>query len=182
MAVGSSGVQWGPVGIGYVRPVQFLDHLTVIKTKNSGVLRSRGQDSGWKERGEATTTACMFGRGSALRMTFESFFYFYFSENFTDSTNSKLARLDHFNFEAFSTFARTGTYSSYFVTRPFLTRYFKMVEKINVELCWCSLLIQPVFVLGCQLSIWYCFLANKGDITLRCGYNFPLQTLQVCLW
>ena len=21
---------WGPVGIGYVRPVQFLDHLTVI--------------------------------------------------------------------------------------------------------------------------------------------------------
>ena len=25
-------VGWGPVGIGYVRPVQFLDHLTVIKT------------------------------------------------------------------------------------------------------------------------------------------------------
>ena len=23
-------VGWGPVGIGYVRPVQFLDHLTVI--------------------------------------------------------------------------------------------------------------------------------------------------------
>ena len=23
-------VRWGPVGIGYVRPVQFLDHLTVI--------------------------------------------------------------------------------------------------------------------------------------------------------
>ena len=28
----SSGVQWGPVGIGYIRPVQFLDHLTVIIT------------------------------------------------------------------------------------------------------------------------------------------------------
>ena len=25
-------VGWGPVGIGYVRPVQFLDHLTVIKS------------------------------------------------------------------------------------------------------------------------------------------------------
>ena len=29
--VGWGGVQWGPVGIGYVRPDQFLDHLTVIK-------------------------------------------------------------------------------------------------------------------------------------------------------
>ena len=26
----SGGVGWGGVGIGYVRPVQFLDHLTVI--------------------------------------------------------------------------------------------------------------------------------------------------------
>ena len=29
---GSGGVQWGPVGIGYVRPDQFQDHLTVITT------------------------------------------------------------------------------------------------------------------------------------------------------
>ena len=26
--------RWGPVGIGYVRPVQFLDHLTVIKKQS----------------------------------------------------------------------------------------------------------------------------------------------------
>ena len=172
----SSGLNWIP-------PI--VTQLVAIEYKKLSTLLFWGvgdRTAGESKRGEATTTACMFGRGSALRMTFESFFFFYFSENFTNSTNSKLARLDHFNFEAFSTFARTGTYSSYFVTRPFLTRYFKMVEKINVELCWCSLLIQPVFVLGCQLSIWYCFLANKGDITLRCGYNFPQQTLQVCLW
>ena len=31
--MGWGGVQWGPVGIGYVRPDQFLDHLTVIKIK-----------------------------------------------------------------------------------------------------------------------------------------------------
>ena len=28
---------WGGVGIGYVRPVQFLDHLTVIKKIGSAV-------------------------------------------------------------------------------------------------------------------------------------------------
>ena len=31
-------VGWGPVGIGYVRPVQFLDHLTVITILNTPVL------------------------------------------------------------------------------------------------------------------------------------------------
>ena len=43
MAVGSSGVQWGPVGIGYVRPVQFLDHLTVIKRNISHFCVDRKQ-------------------------------------------------------------------------------------------------------------------------------------------
>ena len=50
----------------------------ISKTKNW----SRGQDSGWKERGEATTTACMFGRGSALRMTFWVLFLFLFLRKF----------------------------------------------------------------------------------------------------
>ena len=31
-------VGWGPVGIGYVRPVQFLDHLTVIKSIKNTVI------------------------------------------------------------------------------------------------------------------------------------------------
>ena len=131
----SSGLNWIP-------PI--VTQLVAIEYKKLSTLLFWGvgdRTAGESKRGEATTTACMFGRGSALRMTFESFFFFYFSENFTNSTNSKLARLDHFNFEAFSTFARTGTYSSYFVTRPILTWYFKMVEKTNVELCWCSILI-----------------------------------------
>ena len=38
MWVGSGGVQWGPVGIGYVRPVQILDHLTVIKKRKHFAL------------------------------------------------------------------------------------------------------------------------------------------------
>ena len=29
---------WGPVGIGYVRPDQFLDHLTVIKRHHFHII------------------------------------------------------------------------------------------------------------------------------------------------
>ena len=164
----------------------------ISKTKNW----SRGQDSGWKERGEATTTACMFGRGSALRMTFESFFFFYFSEN---STNSKLARLDHFNFEAFSTFARTGTYSSYFVTRPLLTphqnRHFKMVEKSHCELWWCSIFIclglsaLYMILFPCKFrrhhfTLWLQFPTanNTGLLVINANCLYQLFRRQTCLF
>ena len=78
----SSGLNWSPPIVNQLVAIEYI----IKRSRYSGVLRRRGQDSGWKERGEATTTACMFGRGSALRMTFESFFFFYFSENFTNST------------------------------------------------------------------------------------------------
>ena len=64
----SSGLNWSP-------PI--VNQLVAIEYQNLRTLLFWGvgdRTAGERKRGEATTTACMFGRGSALRITFESFF------------------------------------------------------------------------------------------------------------